>query len=46
MITPTPTVKGKAAKKFWNEINKTGISEEQLNFLNECKKQLKKEKKA
>jgi len=38
---PTPTLKGKAAKRFLNEINDGEISEKQKKFLEECAKLVK-----
>lgn len=36
-IRPTPVLKGKSAKKFYDEINDEEITEEQKEFLEECK---------
>lgn len=40
-MRPTPKIKGKQAKRFYETINKGEISEEQKVFLEECKKLLK-----
>ena len=37
-IRPTPTLKGKSAKRFLAEINDKEISKEQQKFLDECEK--------
>ena len=37
-IRPTPTLKGKSAKRFYAEINNGDISEEQKKFLDDCSK--------
>ena len=44
-LRPTPILEGKAAKRFYREINTEEISEEQEKFLNECVALLKTEKK-
>ncbi len=41
-MRPTPTLKGKSAKKFFENINDGPISEKQQNFLDECRYLLKK----
>jgi len=35
-LRPTPILKGKAAQKFYHEINNDEISPEQKQFLEEC----------
>ena len=35
-LRPTPVLKGKAAKRFYREINNGEISKEQKKFLDEC----------
>jgi len=35
-MRPTPTLKGKSAKKFYEEINQGEISTKQNKFLDEC----------
>ncbi|MFO8077932.1 MAG: hypothetical protein R6U21_04770 [Thermoplasmatota archaeon] len=37
-LRPTPVLKGKAARKFYQEINDGKISSEQKQFLGECVK--------
>lgn len=44
MCRPTPILKGKAAKRFYSEINQGEISEKQQKFLDECLEHLKKHK--
>lgn len=41
-LRPTPILKGKAARKFYREINDSEISEEQEKFLGECLKLINK----
>lgn len=38
---PTPVLKGKAAKRFYQEINQGEISEKQKKYIKKCKKLLK-----
>lgn len=35
-MRPTPTLKGKSAKKFFENINNGPISEKQQKFLDDC----------
>jgi len=35
-LRPTTILKGKAAKRFYREINDNGMSEEQKEFLDDC----------
>ena len=37
-LRPTPILKGKAAKRFYREINNSEISKEQKSFIEECLK--------
>ncbi len=37
-LRPTPILKGKAAKRFYREINQKEISDKQKKFLGECLK--------
>ena len=39
-MRPTPILKGKAAKRFYKEINDGEVSEKQKKFLEECSKLL------
>lgn len=39
---PTPILKGKSAKRFYNQINDGPISEKQQKFLDDCRKLLRK----
>lgn len=39
-MRPTPILKGKAAKRFYKEINQGEISDKQKKFLDDCVKLL------
>lgn len=40
MIRPTPILKGKSAKRFYQEINQGEISEKQKKYIKHCLKLL------